>query len=169
MDVEEVNNIRFLERLEVNNYLNIKHAKLAGLKDLNIIIGPNNCGKTSILRAINSLGNLTFKADASLVPQYACSLCVDIAKKLRKPDNLQGQINLREKYLTKGKVKLIIGYDRAGVELLLPELTKRGNAISTAHSLREELKKHLKDLFQKEQITLTEKHNQNISESLGLG
>lgn len=42
----------------MKNYRNIKHAKLKDLKDLNILIGPNNCGKTNILNLIDSLRKL---------------------------------------------------------------------------------------------------------------
>ena len=43
--------MRLLEGLEFRNYLNLKKIGLKGLKDFNIIIGPNNTGKTSILEA----------------------------------------------------------------------------------------------------------------------
>ena len=44
-----------LKGIEIENYKNIKHANLSGLRDFNILSGPNNCGKTSILNAINVL------------------------------------------------------------------------------------------------------------------
>lgn len=47
-----------LENLIIKNYRNVRHAKLGGLKGLNILIGPNNCGKTNILEFIFSLSKL---------------------------------------------------------------------------------------------------------------
>jgi len=47
-----------LKELEIENYRNIRYARLEKLNDLNIFIGPNNCGKTNILNSINILGNL---------------------------------------------------------------------------------------------------------------
>jgi predicted ATP-dependent endonuclease of OLD family len=44
-----------IENLHIRNYKNIKEISLTSFKDLNIIIGPNNCGKTSILESINCL------------------------------------------------------------------------------------------------------------------
>jgi len=47
-----------LKELEIENYRNIRYARLEKLNDFNIFIGPNNCGKTNILNSINILGNL---------------------------------------------------------------------------------------------------------------
>ena len=47
-----------LKELEIENYRNIRYARLEKLNDLNIFIGPNNCGKTNILNSINILGKI---------------------------------------------------------------------------------------------------------------
>lgn len=44
--------MRLLEELEISNFRNIKNARFEGLKDVNLLIGPNNCGKTNTLQAI---------------------------------------------------------------------------------------------------------------------
>jgi len=44
-----------LKRLEIKNYKNLKSVALDKLSNLNIIIGPNNCGKSHILKAIELL------------------------------------------------------------------------------------------------------------------
>lgn len=44
-----------LDKISVKNYANIITLRLRDLGDLNIIIGPNNCGKTNLLRAIHKL------------------------------------------------------------------------------------------------------------------
>jgi ABC-type uncharacterized transport system ATPase subunit len=43
--------------VELNGFRNIKHAKLEDLRNLNILIGPNNCGKTNFLEFIAGLSN----------------------------------------------------------------------------------------------------------------
>jgi AAA15 family ATPase/GTPase len=50
--------MKIIEDLDVENFRNIKHARLENMKDLNILIGPNNCGKTSILELISSFSRL---------------------------------------------------------------------------------------------------------------
>ena len=56
----ECETIIILKGIEIENYKNIKHANLSGLRDFNILIGPNNCGKTSLLNAINVLSTIGF-------------------------------------------------------------------------------------------------------------
>ena len=60
-----------IKNLEVMNYRNVRSAKLNNLKDLNILVGPNNCGKTSILELINSLVNLSVGTSY----EYICDKC----------------------------------------------------------------------------------------------
>lgn len=55
--------MRFLKYIELNNYLNLKHAKSRALKNLYIIIGPNNYGKTNLLKAIDLLNRTDFAGD----------------------------------------------------------------------------------------------------------
>lgn len=61
--------------IEIKNYRNIKHAELKDLKDLNIVIGPNNCGKTNLLEFIQSLGKLELGGC-----EYLCPECEDFRK-----------------------------------------------------------------------------------------
>lgn len=44
-----------LQKIEIKNYGNLKSVTLDNLGNLNILIGPNNCGKTHILKAISEL------------------------------------------------------------------------------------------------------------------
>jgi len=74
-----------LSNIQIFNFKNIKNTSLNDLKDINIIIGPNNCGKTNVLEAIKRLK--TFKSipyshstckycdlirGQNLLPQYIC-------------------------------------------------------------------------------------------------
>ncbi len=47
--------MKVLEKLEIENYRNLKSFKLDDLGDLNILIGPNNSGKTGILQGIEKI------------------------------------------------------------------------------------------------------------------
>jgi AAA15 family ATPase/GTPase len=48
--------MKLLENLEIRRYRNIHHAELESLDQLNILIGPNNAGKSNILNVIKKLG-----------------------------------------------------------------------------------------------------------------
>jgi len=70
-----------LEKMELKNFRNLKGINsFEGLKDLNIFIGPNNCGKSNILRAIIILNKV--KSDREI--QSSCKECRYISDILRK-------------------------------------------------------------------------------------
>lgn len=60
--------------IRVENYRQLQSAKLEDLADLNIIIGPNNCGKTSLLLAIEVLSRIDVGGYA-----FACKTCAQLA------------------------------------------------------------------------------------------
>lgn len=62
-----------LQALELRNYKAVKYAKLVGMRDLNILVGPNNCGKTSILSALNLVAQL------GTHHSYGCQPCQQLA------------------------------------------------------------------------------------------
>jgi hypothetical protein len=47
-----------IEEIELNKFRNLGRIILSNLKDLNILIGPNNCGKTNILRFVDRLASI---------------------------------------------------------------------------------------------------------------
>ncbi|MFA5771964.1 MAG: AAA family ATPase [Thermoplasmata archaeon] len=51
-----------LNNIKIENYRNLKNILLNDLADLNIFIGPNNCGKSNILAGIDILSQLTTNA-----------------------------------------------------------------------------------------------------------
>ena len=114
--------MHLLKSIELENYLNIKHAKLEDLKDLNIIIGPNNCGKTSLLRAVNLLSRAQFDRRA---PTHDCKICEQAFQKYGDIQVARISIAEREKYLTKTNVKVIFDYDASEIERVLPEISER--------------------------------------------
>ncbi len=41
-----------LEEIEINNYKMIDSLNISGFSNINILLGKNDCGKTSVLEAI---------------------------------------------------------------------------------------------------------------------
>ncbi len=62
--------MKLLKTIEIENIKANSKAKLDGLNDFNIIIGPNNCGKTSILETV-----LLFQNDTGGHPNLSCPKC----------------------------------------------------------------------------------------------
>ena len=50
---------KFIENLYINNYRGIQNLKIAKLGSVNIFVGDNNTGKTSVLEAIQIFANPT--------------------------------------------------------------------------------------------------------------
>ena len=154
--------MRFLKYVHLHNYLNLKHAKLEGLKDLNIIIGPNNCGKTSILRALNLLDRISF---GRMAPSYPCKICESVFRSNNAVHSAQVSIDSRERYLTRTRVRATFGYDKNEIEKELPELSKREKSLVTHPRLNERMQNHLRSEFEKCQLTMrTQKSGSLISE-----
>ena len=70
-----------LQKIEIENYGNLQKVGLKGLRQLNILIGPNNSGKTHILRAINKLNEIDveraewkLERDEKFLRQYKTTL-----------------------------------------------------------------------------------------------
>lgn len=146
--------MHLLKSIELENYLNIKHSKLEDFKDLNIIIGPNNCGKTSLLRAINLLGRINLSGFA-----YTCSICRSVGEKLRHPKRAfpraQVSIDQREKFLENTKIVAIFGYYKSEVEKILPQVSERED-ISAGDIFDNHIAKHLRSEFDKELLVMKE-------------
>ena len=145
--------MRFIKDVHLHNYLNIKHAKLEGLKDLNIIIGPNNCGKTSLLRAVDLLSRIEFSRTS---PSYGCPICENVFQQDSNVHSARGSITVREKYLEKARVRAVFRYYRTEIEEIMPELSERQNKILTNATFDAKTKDHLKKEFGKERLVMQE-------------
>jgi AAA15 family ATPase/GTPase len=151
--------MHFLKYIELNNYLNLKHAKLKGLKDLNIIIGPNNCGKTSLLKAVNLLSRISFGRHD---PFSSCSFCGSAFKEDKSMQSIKGSIEVREKYLTKTKFSAVFGYDKDEIEKVLPKFAERQNDILTTFRKTSTIRIHLAKQFEKQHLKMKEQTGRQL-------
>ena len=111
-----------LKEIEIENYKNIKYANLCGLRDLNILIGPNNCGKTSLLNAINVLSELEF--GSGLIYPH-CSKC---DKACRLSDDIIGfryQLKTKESYLDKKNTEISFFFNEDEIEKQVPGVLEK--------------------------------------------
>ena len=113
--------MRFIKNIEVSNYLNTKHAKLEGFKDINIIIGPNNCGKTSLLRAIHLLSRISI---GRYSPAFDCAICTEAFNRSDGMNSVSFPLPERESYLTKPTAKFVYGFDETTIEKVMPEVSR---------------------------------------------
>ena len=65
-----------MDSFEVENFRSLKHLKLEKLARVNLLVGKNNSGKTSVLEAINTLsaiefGNWAIRFDRDIGPEKA--------------------------------------------------------------------------------------------------
>jgi AAA15 family ATPase/GTPase len=155
--------MHLLKSIELENYLSIKHAKLEDLKDLNIIIGPNNCGKTSLLRAINLLSRIEFARTARA---FHCDMCETVFNNDGNVQSARGSLNQREKYLGNTRAKLIYGYHENEIEKIVPEFSKRRNGILAKSASNKPIQKHLEEEFSKEQLLMSEEREGFLSEHI---
>jgi len=93
------------QELYVSGFRNIKEVKLENLKDLNIFIGPNNCGKTNLLELLNYFSKLS--CGKALKP-----LCGECAKfyENSKTECFNVSISYDDFYLKDIKRKVVIKF-----------------------------------------------------------
>ena len=56
-NVEYEEELMYINKIHIQNYRNFNDFTMQFHKGLNVIVGPNNSGKTGLLYAINLLGN----------------------------------------------------------------------------------------------------------------
>jgi predicted ATP-dependent endonuclease of OLD family len=118
--------MHLLQKIEINNYLNLKSAQLDDLMDLNVIIGPNNCGKTSTLRAIDLLRRINF---GKLGNPLDCEKCESVYRNADRILALDGEIGARERFMDKHDAKIVFTFNVGEIERTLPYLTNERDEI----------------------------------------
>ncbi|MCK4734195.1 MAG: AAA family ATPase, partial [Methanophagales archaeon] len=108
--------------IEIKNYRNIKHAELKDLKDLNIVIGPNNCGKTNLLEFIQSLGKLELGGC-----EYLCPECEDFRKSDSDVMCLSLTLGYNDFYLKDRGTQMMVelSLDEEQINQLVPRVLKK--------------------------------------------
>ena len=127
--------------IKTRNFRNIKYVTLENLRDLNILIGPNNCGKTNMLELINYFSKLNYGRAYG----YLCPQCNHFAK-INKLEGVSIYLNNSDFYLKKdprkSKIEIRISLNKTSIEKLIPRvLAKQENAIKGASctSVRDEI------------------------------
>lgn len=132
--------------------MNLKHASLKDLGDFNIIIGPNNCGKTSLLKAINRLREMKV---GRYGPAYSCKVCDEAFGILINLNSLSISIEEKEKHLGTTKVQFNFGFDKSEIAKIIPSFLTIKKIIGNA-SINQDIKNHLIEEFDKEQLVIKE-------------
>ena len=75
-----------LNSLYIQNYRNIERSTITNFKDFNILIGPNNCGKTNTLKSIDYLNKIN--GSERILPQCSNNdICNQIQNLYNKREN----------------------------------------------------------------------------------
>lgn len=137
--------------LEVRNYRNIKNAKLSGLRDINLFIGPNNCGKTNLLHAVMILSRLTKGS-------YLCPDCEKVRTKIEGSMAPYYGLDAREKLLGKKEVEIKFDFNEDAIDKMVPLVLERQKEAFTpdirAHSKKELVLKEAEGALHGEHISL---------------
>lgn len=150
--------LHWLTNLQLNNYRRLKSANLKNLKDLNVIIGPNNCGKTTLLQAINILSRTTQK-EGSI--DFACNTCKAFANSNPSINAISCSIEDSEKYLRRNKVSISFEYSEDEIIAVLPDFLEQKknflkNVNTPASMSPSGAKLHLEQEFNKKMLCLKE-------------
>ena len=110
--------------IDIKNYRNIKHAELKDLRDLNIIIGPNNCGKTNLLEFIWSFRNIA----SGRAYSYLCQECKEFEESNNDIECLYLPLVSDDFYLkepNRTKIIVSISLDEQQIDQLIPRVLKK--------------------------------------------
>jgi len=114
------------ESLEIERFRNIKHARFEDLRDLNIIIGPNNCGKTNLLEVISRITELS----CGVAYPYICEECQKFKAELAHTLNIKGiylSLKTEDFYLrnTGQEMKLSFLLSQVEITRLVPRVLEK--------------------------------------------
>ena len=110
--------MRAIRRIVAENY-RMKHIKLNELQDLNILIGPNNCGKSSVLEIVGLLNSISI---IDIAPR--CPTCREMISKYGSSTHthsLTCNFSSGAKYLRKGKIRISFELAKEDLKRDLPE------------------------------------------------
>ena len=134
-----------IQELSLENYRNIKALELKGLRHLNILVGPSDCGKTNLLRAIESVFKLQYG--------YRRLLCKECENKADQIESAGLFISRDDSYLRKDSISIKIQFNEKELEKLA------GNSIRQRRKALKNLECHcceIVTLKQKDTLLLCE-------------
>ena len=99
-----------IQELSLENYRNIKTLDLKNLKHLNILVGPSDCGKTNLLRAIEYASKLQYGHKSLL-----CKECENKADQIESAGLL---VSPDDSYLRKDSISIKIQFNEKELEKL---------------------------------------------------
>lgn len=150
--------MRLLKEIEFSSYRALKHARLKDLGDFNVIIGPNNCGKTSILNAIALLGRIGIVAGTS----FLCPSCNEAYNALGNTQNITASHDPREEYLLIPQIKLTFAFNMDQVARICSDIAEKGKKILETAKFGDATKKHLSQEFAEGRLTLKQQPNRTL-------
>ena len=116
-----------LENIEIKNFRNIKHSSLRGLKDLNIIVGPNNSGKTNVLVLIDLLRGLTVGS----AYKFLCDTCNKFKEAKGEFGSLFFPVKSTDFYRKQQQNEIVVKltFSEEGIEELIPGILDKMRAL----------------------------------------
>jgi hypothetical protein len=123
-----------IKELRIRRFRNLSDIGLKNLRDLNILIGPNNCGKTNVLEFLDLFSRLAH----GVTFEYLCKDCQRLMSVSQKGLRLAGSVEAvylalgpQDYYMKKPPknedVRIDLLFDRESVEILVPGLIGKQN------------------------------------------
>lgn len=138
-----------LKGIEIENYMNIKHVNLNNLRDFNILIGPNNCGKTSLLKAVNVLSAIDFGRGYGY-PH--CPKCDEVHESNNNIIGFGYMLKMKEPYLDRENVKIGFFLNEDEIEKHVPNVLEKQRKLLSESGVNCEKNKLILKTFDKNPI-----------------
>jgi ABC-type multidrug transport system ATPase subunit len=108
--------------IEVKNFRNLKHVKLESIKDLNILIGPNNCGKTNFLELLSKMSSLSCGSYG-----YGCEECKKFAASTPDIAGISLSLTIEDYYLKNDKkdMEIVLSLNEEQINMLIPGVLEK--------------------------------------------
>lgn len=134
------------KNIELEKFRNMRHIELADLKDLNILIGPNNCGKTNFLDFISTMSG--FGCGGSY--GYLCKECQKFKESIQEIVGVYLSLDTKDFYLNDPNrgMKVTFLLDEEQINRLVPGVLEKqrkklefnpGRKINPCKSVKDEI------------------------------
>ncbi len=145
--------MKIIKELELVNYRNIKHEKLSDFKDFNILIGPNNSGKSNILNAINLLSDFSMP-NSNLI----CKDCEGVKGSYPIQENIDIKFEQKtDSYLGKGKTEIKFSFDEKDINSITSNLLEE---LKPQYESKKNVAPHYEEVYK---LTLIIRSNNSLT------